>query len=436
MTRRAAAALLVATGTVIALLAIFAVWISRQALETDQWTTTSSEILEEPAVQTAVAGFLVDRLYANVDVEGELQGALPPRLDPLAGPAAGALRRGADDVALRALARPEVQQAWEQANRQAHQALVKIVEGGGDVVSTEQGVVTLDLKALLDEIVRRTGIGSRVASRLPADAASIEVVQSDELDLVQSVARNLKPLALVLVLLMLGCFAAAVAVARGRRRETLRACGFGLIFAGAAAFAIRALAGDVIVEELSSTAAVEPAVAAVWEIGTSFLVGVAGATLAYGALTVVGAWLAGPSRPAPALRRTLAPYARDVRIAYGALAAVVLLVLIWGPTEGTRRPLPAALLIVLTVAGFEVLRRRIVAEFPEAVRGERGPLIPRVRAAAQRARTGAAPGPEPAPMVVDDPALARLERLAELHRAGDLDDDEFEMAKQHVLTRA
>ena len=276
MGRRTGAWLLVATGTVVAVLAIFAVWISRQALETDQWTTTSSALLEEPAVQTAVAGFLVDQLYAHVDVESELQEALPPRLAPLAGPAAGALRRGADDVALRALARPEVQTAWENANRQAHTVLVDVIEGGGDVVGTEEGVVTLDLKTLLDEIVRRTGIGARVASRLPADAASIEIVRSDELGLIQNIAKALKPLALVLVLLMLACFGGAIALARGHRRETLRACGFGLVFAGAAALAIRALVGDAVVEGLSSTAAVEPAVADAWDVGTSFLVGVAG----------------------------------------------------------------------------------------------------------------------------------------------------------------
>src|SRR5215211_2601148 len=137
MGRRTIAGALVALGTLIGLLAILAIWVGRQALETDQWTDTSSQLLEDPAVQTAVSGFLVDSLYANVDVEAELRDALPPRADALAGPAAGALR---------ALKRPEVQQAWEDANRQAHTALVKVIEGGGPNVSTEEGVVTLNLK--------------------------------------------------------------------------------------------------------------------------------------------------------------------------------------------------------------------------------------------------------------------------------------------------
>ena len=124
---------------------------------------------------------------------------------------------------------------------------------------------------------------------------------------------------------------------------------------------------------------------------------------------------------------------------------MVLLVLIWGPTEGTRRPLPAVLLTALLVAGFEVLRRRITAEFPDAVRGERGPLVPRARAALARARTATAPAPQPQPVpapagvatasATDDAAMGQLERLAQMHRAGDLDDEEFSLAKQLVLTK-
>jgi hypothetical protein len=70
MTHRYLPRVLVAVGALLAILSILAVWISRQALETDQWAQTSSELLEDPAVQSAVSGYLVDTLYANVDVAG------------------------------------------------------------------------------------------------------------------------------------------------------------------------------------------------------------------------------------------------------------------------------------------------------------------------------------------------------------------------------
>jgi hypothetical protein len=398
--RRTFSTALVVVGGLAGVLAILAVWVSRQALETDQWTKTSSELLQDQAVQAAVSGYLVDQLYANVDVAAELRAALPERAQPLAAPAAGALRNAAEEVTDRALDRPRVQAAWEGANRQAHEAFVNVVEGGGEVVGTQEGVVTLDLKALLDQIAARIGVGGRVAERLPESAATIEILRSDQLSAVQSIGDALKPLAVVLVLLALACFAGAIALAPGRRRETLRACGIAFVLAGVAALVVRKLAGQAIVDDLATTAAMEPVVESTWRIGTSLLVGVAVATMAYGALAIAGAWLAGPTRSATSARRAVAPYLNDARVAYGGLAAVVLLVLLWGPTEGTRRPLPALVLIVLLVAGFEVLRRQVRREHSD----------------------------------VGDGAAVQLQRLDELHRTGALDDEQFEAAKQRVLT--
>lgn len=415
MGRSIASRLLILVAAALAVLAILAVWISRQALETDQWADTSSQVLEDPAVQTAVAGYLVDQLYANVDVAGELEQALPPRLQPLSGPAAGALRRGAEDLARRALDRPAVQTAWEQANRAAHETLVEAVEGGGDVVSTEEGTVALDLRALVGQIAERIGIGADVAGRLPEGAATIGILESDQLGTVQTVADVLKPLALVLVLLMLACFAAAIALARDHRRETLRAAGIALIFAGAVALVVRNLAGDAVVGELATTAAAQDPADAVWRIGTSLLAGVAWATIGYGALVVAGAWLAGPTRAAVAVRRALAPYLRSAELTYGVVAGVVLLVLLWGPAEGTGRVLPALVLLALLLIGVEALRRQTRRELAVA------PV----------------PAPAPAPTASSPPppdaAIARLERLTALHDSGGLDDDEFTAAKHRVL---
>ena len=52
------------------------------------------------------------------------------------------------------LARPRAQERWAEANRQAHMALLKILEGGGPNVSTQGGVVTLDLKSLVSLLTR------------------------------------------------------------------------------------------------------------------------------------------------------------------------------------------------------------------------------------------------------------------------------------------
>src|SRR5918995_4999373 len=184
--RRPLGIALVALASVLAYVAILAIWTDRQVLNTDNFARASSEMLERPVVRARVAAFLVDELYANVDVEAEIRNALPERAQPLAGPAAGALRNFAERAANEVLSRPRAQEAWEDANRSAHELLIKVLEGGGPILSTTGGVIVLDLKELVTELEERTGVGGRVADGLPADAAQIEVLQSDELELAQT----------------------------------------------------------------------------------------------------------------------------------------------------------------------------------------------------------------------------------------------------------
>ncbi len=364
--RRRLPLVLIVVATLLAFFTIFAVWANRQLLDTDNWTDTSSKLLENDEIRGQVATFLVDELYANVDVKGQIEAALPPRAAPLAGPAAGGLRQVFEQGTDRLLATERAQTRWEQANRRAHAAFIQVIEGDGDVVSTSGGDVVLDLKALLGQTQERAGVGGRAADRLPADAAQIRILQSDQLGLAQDLVNFFETLVLVLVLLTFGLYALALYLARGWRREALRACGVGFIVAGAGALLARSLGGGAVVDSLAKSEGVRPAVEATWEISTSLLKEAAGAMVAYGIVIVVAAWLAGPTGLAVATRRALAPYLREPRFAWGGLAVVVLLILAWGPTPATRKVLPALLLIALLIAGVEVLRRQTAREHPDA----------------------------------------------------------------------
>ncbi len=363
--RHRAALALVFVASLLTFLALPAVWLDRQALNTDNWTETSSELLENEAIRAQVANYLVDQVYANVDVQGEIAKALPPRAEPLAGFAAGGLQQVADDGVRTLLGRPLAQQAWEAANRRAHELLMKVLDGGGDIVGTSGGEVTLDLEALLTQTASRFGIGGRIADKLPPDAGQIVILESDQLDTAQKAANALDTMAVVLVVLALLLYALAVYLAVGWRREVLRACGFGLIGAGVLALVARSVAGGYVVDSLATTEAVRPAVEATWTIGTSLLVEAATATVWYGVVIVLAAWLAGPTRLATAIRRLKAPFLREPRYAWGGLAAIVVLIVAWGPTPATRSLVPMLVLTALLALGIEALRRQTAREFPD-----------------------------------------------------------------------
>jgi hypothetical protein len=347
---------LIAVASLLAFLAVFAVWANRQLLETDTWTNTSSKLLEDPEIRSQVADHMVDTVYANVDVQAELQQALPPRLQPLAGPAAGALHQLATDLANRLLERPKVQELWEDANRNAQKTLVDVVEHGGSEP------VTLDVGTLVDQLGEQVGVNT--AGKLPPHAADIQIASNDELVKVNDLLKVLRALAWVLTLLALALFALAIYLAEGWRREALRSVGFAFIGVGIATLVARSLAGNAVVNELSSTEAVKPAVSNTWEIGTSLWSDQGGAMIFYGLFIVIGAWLCGPRGIARDARRTITPILERRATAYFALALVLVFLFAWSPTPGFQRLPTALLLIILSVVGLEFLRNRAVKDFP------------------------------------------------------------------------
>jgi hypothetical protein len=420
--RKLALALIV-VATLLAFLATFSLWANRQLLDTDNWTETSTKLLEDKEIRDQISIFLVDQLYSNVDIDGELRRALPPRAAPLAGPAAGGLREVAQRGADALLERPRTQRAWEQANRRAHKLLLDVVEDrNSEALSTANGNVTLDLRVLLGQTQRLGGL----SDKLPADAAELTILRSDQLAFAQDLVRFMKALAIVLVVLSLGLFALAVYLARGWRREALRATGWGLVAAGVLSLLSRNLAGNAVVGALATTESVRPAVANTWTISTSLLVEAATAALAYGVVIVLAAWLAGPTRAAVATRSFLAPWLRQPATAYGGLAVIVLIVIAWGPTPATRKPLPALVLILLLALGLEVLRRQAAREYPDASSDE---SLRRLRAwfsGLRRGRSASGNGGR----------LEELEQLGRLRDSGVIDATEFDREKAKILGEA
>ena len=413
----------------LAFLAIFSFWVNRQAMNTDNWVDTSSELLEHEEIQTQLATFLVAQLYANVDVEAELRKALPPEARALAGPAAGGLRQLAQQVAERALTSPQVQAIWEEANRAAHEQFLAVVNGGGSVVSTEEGEVTLQLGTVVEQVGEQVGVPGDLIAKLPEDAGELKVLDSEQLSTTQEIAKAIRKLPIVLTALLILLFGGAVYLARGRRREAVRGAGFGFIVAGVLALLVREIAGNSVTGSLAKTASVEPAVQASWDIGTSLLVTVAVSAIAFGILAVIGAWLAGRTAPAVALRRDAAPYFRERQAAaYGVAGAIWLALIAWAPIAAFRKPFGILLFAVLFALGTEALRRQAISEFPDEEPGRFGR---RVRELYDR-RRGHGAGRDEEEL---SPAaqLEQLERLSSLRREGALSDDEFEAQKRRLL---
>jgi hypothetical protein len=451
---------LVILGSVLAFLSVFAIWIERQALNTDDWVATSDHLIQNPTIRAAVGDYLVDQLYENVDVEAELKDILPGDTKDLAGPAAGGLRQVAGDGAEKVLETSTAQALWEDANRSAHEQLVSVLEDKGEAVSTSEGNVSLNLGSLLTNLASQVGIGQNLAEKLPPDAGQIVILRSDELKTAQNIAIAIKGLALVLSILTFASFAGAIYLSRDGRWVTVLSSGIGLIAAGFGVIVARQIAGGIVVDQLVVTESVKPAGEAAWSIATSLMVSIATTVIVVGFLFAIAGWLASPTGSARATRRVIAPVLRHhIAYVYTGLAILVCLYFLSGPTQGLRSFLTTLIVAGMAAFGIHELRKQTEEEFPDAdysdvfgharnrvVSAVKGANIgERVGEQASRLRlpevkrpgAGEAPASEAptavAPLNEEDARLERLERLASLRDKGVLTDEEFAAEKARLL---
>jgi hypothetical protein len=357
---------LIVLAAVIALLAALNVWVKRQALNTDHWTEASAQLLENDDIRNAISVYVVNQLYQNVDVGQALSNRLPPSTKSLGPPIAAALEPALVRTTDTILGRPRVQQLWKNANRRAHQLFIAVLDGKRQILTTTDGNVVLNLRPLVEEVVNETGLGERVLQRLPPDAGQIVVMKGDQLDTARKMVKVVRATSFFLVFLVIALFAAAIWIAEGRRRRMLLAAGVSLIVVALLVLIARRFAGNYLVDALTSNPDEKRPVSAAWAIGTQLLRNVGINVLIFGILTVIGAWIAGPSRPATAVRRWSAPTIRNhPAVLFGLVTLVFLILLVTGPTDGDR-VYPLLILFALALVGAEILRRQTDREFPAA----------------------------------------------------------------------
>jgi Short C-terminal domain len=431
--RRAGVYALISLAALLLVVTTFAVWVDRVALNTEVFTDTSSDLIDDDEIRHAIAIKTIDEIYDSVDVEEELEGPLPEDVESLAGPTSAGLRQLGPGIVERALGQPALERLWRRALERAHETLVDVLEERSGTVSTEEGVVTLDLRAIVVEAADRIGVSDSVQRRIGEDAGRIVLLRSDELDTAQDAFRLLNTSAWVLPVLTLGLFVLALGLSRGRRRVTVRAIGIAIFLSGLLGLVAVNLTGWYLVRELASDRESRDAGGDAWRIVTELLRGSFRLQILVGLLFLLAAWMAGPSPLAVAVRRTLAPVLGQRRYAYGALALLALLLVLTGQLTDFAGLLGRLVVLGLVAGWIEWMRRQTLIEFPETT----GPAIladagVRVTEWLQGRRPASAGRSSSRPLDL----TTRLQELADLHARGELTDEEYAAAKARVLGSA
>jgi hypothetical protein len=350
---------LLVLGVLLTVVSILATYVKREALDQDQFKQTSRALIESPAIQEQLSAVMVDALFSNVDVKSELEGRLPKNLQPLAVPLAGISQGFADTAAQKLLARPRAQDAFVALASASQSQVVEVLHGDTGALQTTDGNVVLDLRPLVLKLGDRFGFVENLAAKVPQDAGQVTILKSEDLNTAQTITHWLEQVANYVWILALACWVGAIWLARGRRRQEVRALGIGLIAVGVLVLLVRWLAGKYLVDSVVADDSVRPAATDAWNIITDSLAAAGWVALAFGVLIVIGAWLVGPGERATAARTALAPTLKRVWVAWG-LWALGIVVIAWLLPIHTLRV--TAILVVGSAIGFAVFRRQLTRE--------------------------------------------------------------------------
>ena len=239
--RTLVAVVLIVLGCVLAPLSVVAIWTRNQVTNTDRYVATVTPLAADPAVQQAITDQITAQVFTYIDIQAlttqavdalsaRVEGrGLPPQaaaaLQGLAGPVANGVQGFVRTQVERIVQSQAFEDAWIQANRVAHEALVKALTGeGGGAVTVEGDTVSLNLAPFIQTVKQQlVAQGFTLAERIPQVDKSFVLFQSQDITRAQRAFSLLNTLGVWLPVIAIVLLVLGVYVAKDHRRALVGA---------------------------------------------------------------------------------------------------------------------------------------------------------------------------------------------------------------------
>ena len=154
--RKFAVGVLVVLTAVSFLAAGIGVWASRNFLNNDIFASRLGTVIDEPAVQDALARYTTTEIMKLVQPEQLIADALPPRAQILAPTITSAVQGFVESKVQEIFATPEFAALFKAVVNGAHQRAVDLLEGNNSEVVTADGqTVTLNFLPVIDQVLKK-----------------------------------------------------------------------------------------------------------------------------------------------------------------------------------------------------------------------------------------------------------------------------------------
>lgn len=314
--RAATSIILILVSVLLAPIAVLGSWARVQLVDTDSFVATFAPLSRQPEVQSYITDKVVEAIDQNVDIDGLVANVfdgiaalgLPTKASSalmlLKGPTAQGVRSLISEETRTLVASPQFSSLWEHALRETHSRAIAVIQGDPNAVVqlSDQGALTLQLGPLIAGVKQylvQQGFG--FANQIPAIDPGVPLMASNSLALARVVYRSAAALGLWLPWVVLGLLVAGVVVARNRIRALAWA-------GGSLAASLLLLVAGLGTGRIYFLAQVSPGLMPRATAGVLFgqlTSSISSTLLALIVLSVIisiGAWLAGRSHTARALR--------------------------------------------------------------------------------------------------------------------------------------
>ncbi|WP_159772275.1 hypothetical protein [Streptomyces sp. HM190] len=317
--RYAATSVLLLVAFLLAPLAVVAAWVDSEVSDTDRYVQTVAPIATEPSVQNTVTDRLTTRVVDSVDVAAftdaigrtlQREGA-PPRVvqgaEALTGPLKSALTSAVHSVVNKVVTSDRFAEVWDDANRRAHAAVVKVLTGeGNSAIQAGTDSIDLNLGTLIDEVKKDlVDKGFDQASKIPDVDKTITLLETDKLNEAQDAMRLLDVVGTWLPVVVLALSALAVWSGPAHRVALMStAIGIGIMMI--VLLVGLAVMRSVYLDSVPPSALPRNAAADIYDTFIRFLRNSTVTVLVIAVITALAAFLYGPSRPSRWVRSTAA----------------------------------------------------------------------------------------------------------------------------------
>lgn len=308
--RAVAAGLCFALAFLLLPISIVGYWGQRTLTDTEAFVETVGPLAAAPEIQEAVAKQVSTSLASAIDVDAFVTANFGAKADAVAAPIGAAIETFVEKATLKVMESPRFEKFWIETATRLQQATIAALEGETDgPVQASDGQIVLDVSTVVSEVRNElVARGLSVAKDIPDPPAAdtqIVLLDSAQVSEIQTVYKFSVPLAQWLIVIAVLLFAGGVALSR-RRSRMVMLVGGAFIISGALLSVGLSAGSSELATSLSGT---EFALAAAvfYTQFTNALASAATWTIILGIALALGGWLAGPSKPATAIRAKVRP---------------------------------------------------------------------------------------------------------------------------------